>query len=149
MEWRSLIANQSAMPDGDTSIAWVILPTDLQLWYNDPTLMASRLKFGFSCNNPLNGIVHVGIIVRSPNDTNDGLPLPGPIASDGALDWVIRQAHPTPSVGSMLAFTGMDKDYLSEAKRKIPSGDSLLLVVSNESGAQINWSLDYRYLLKA
>jgi outer membrane receptor protein involved in Fe transport len=151
MDWVSL--QYGAQLNGGTSVCnWVVLPSELADIFTDPTLMASRAVFSARTSGVqfnLQGNIGYGLIEWSSVD--DALPNPCPdVFIDGDFDWIQRIVFGAPqnSDAGSLFTTILDEQYMSKAKRRLETNNSLLAVVSNDTGAFITTTLDLRCLIK-
>jgi hypothetical protein len=125
--------------------------------FTNPTLMASRVFFQARQTSgeytSLLGGIGIGLIEWMAAD--DELPLICPdVFVDMDLDWILRQVFPvalgTPS--ATMWTVAIDNQTVSQAKRRLETGASILIVVSNSSdfagGARYNTVADVRCLIK-
>jgi len=153
MDWEYALIEFGAIAANSKSAAYVVLPSELNAQYTDPTLMASRLISGYisASNVTLAGAVAFGLIAW--DDLNDvapvGAELPGPI-TNGNLDWIIRQflGPQVPSAVNGYYVSPGDSSVSSKARRRLGSSRGILAVIETYSVAIQSALMDCRVLVK-
>jgi len=150
MDWEYAFAQVNAIAAGGKASFFVVLPSELNAEYTDPTLMAARLVTSVRTSTVGVGAVAIGLIAW--DDINDtppiGLECPGPI-TNGNLDWVARQLHLR--VNNAIGATSDSNDgfsYLSKARRRLGSSRSILAVIETIGVAADSIAVDARVLIK-
>jgi hypothetical protein len=138
---------------------WVIDPTEIEEKYTDPTLMATRCKVyvyipSSTPTAPLFGMFGYGIIAW---DSASGAVPFGPAVPDpliqGHFDWIARVIFPFPpnltgsTLISNMARQEFGEDYISKARRRIPTGTGILAVASVDT-TTVRFGADTRVLIK-
>ena len=133
----------------------MVLPSELESEYVDPTLLATRLCSGIRVTtSPTGAVSGVAIGVIAWDDVNDTVPAaadaPGPYR-DSDLDWIARQVACIP-VGTPAGTQYESADgfsYLSKARRKLGASRGILCTVeASGTSIVVNVSLDVRCLLQ-
>jgi hypothetical protein len=151
MDW---IAAQYAGTVGASAsvCSWMILPDDLANIFTNPTLMVSRVVCAMrsiSAHVNAQGGLACGLIEWS--SVNNALPLICPsVFLDADYDWILRQVFesPTNTLGGTVFTLALDEQYMSKARRRLETGNSLLMVVSNDTNDAVTFSSDWRCLIK-
>ena len=168
MDWGGFAFN-GFFSGGNVTCGWIVSPDDVSEIATDPTIMSLRTKFSVSItlasagNSVENSTsapfgVALGIIdwsgQRVARDFLPGthaptpVPCPNPLASQ-QLDWMQRIVYPIPPlIGEpFIIEQGLDKEYLSQAKRRMGNTKGLLYCVA-AVGVEGQYSFDTRYLIK-
>jgi hypothetical protein len=133
--------------------AWHILPSTIQPYLTDPTLMATRAFCAIrTFETPIVPGAFAAIGVIAWNYVTDFIPLeiPSVLAPDGDMDWICRWIGVAPQgtpAGTFLNPNIFDNTHLSKARRRLGNDRSLLIVYQTvDVGA--DFGLDLRTLIK-
>ncbi len=136
---------------GASYAAWAIAPNDVSA-FDEYTLLRAQLLFHIHTGgtSPAGGVrAAAGLIVASGD--NDVATLPTLFqdpATDADADWIIRFAHViAPSTPQGNSAPGLDWQSNSKAKRRIATGEGLLLVVENDSTITCDMFAEVRFLI--
>jgi hypothetical protein len=153
MDWECAQASISGLGNAKSG-AYIVKPSDLRIFYTDPTLMVSRWFCHLSTTATQansGGFVSVGLIKW--DDINDTAPasadLPGPLTNCD-LDWINRFVVGVP-IGTPASSYELvlDTVHISKAKRRIGSDSGILLVFENtDLTGTSGGAIDVRCLIK-
>jgi hypothetical protein len=154
MDWEYVFFRIGEFQDADKATLYVVLPSELNKEYTDPTLMATRAIFTAKTNGlPTAGGASVSLGVIAWDDINDTAPIgaeaPGPI-SNGNLDWVLRQTFPI-AVGTPSGTTyslALDEMYMSKARRRLGTSRGVLAVIEVIGVGLVSATGEIRCLVK-
>jgi hypothetical protein len=137
---------------------WLISPEEIDAQFTNPTLMASRVVTAVRQDNQSTDLIDgfgFGLIEWSGKlDPQFGQPQYCPdVFRDSEMDWILRQVFMFPVGQPAAAITSviLDEQYMSKAKRRIETGNGILMVASNSSdspGDTNRFSADVRCLIK-
>ncbi len=156
MDWYHSISNALIFGDNEVACGWHILPSEIQPFLTDPTLMASRAFVHMLAYGEV-GFAAIGLISWNYIDDGDPNPCPNPLTPDGDMDWIARWVGPyTTQVGAPVQLLNpniFDNTHLSKARRRLGNDRSLLICYAMDdfiigAGAFASLSLDLRTLIK-
>jgi hypothetical protein len=157
MDWIGAQFGVIELVPSESVCDWLITPQELSEQYTNPTLMVTRAVMAARHIgeefDPIAGI-GFGLIEWSgafPDDQFAPSPCPH-VFFDSDYDWILRQIFPVPvGVAGERLSLALDMQYMSQAKRRLETGNGLLMVFSSASAvgfASYDATVDVRCLIK-
>lgn len=152
MDWEYSLVQVGAVAAAGKASAFVVLPSELNAEYTDPTLMATRLVSSvlWAAGSTYGGAAAWGLIAW--DDINDTPPVgaecPGPF-TNGNLDWIMRQVHPNAGAATGSLVQPGDNTVVAKSRRRLGTSRGILAVLETNSAGTLSGAYaDVRCLIK-
>jgi hypothetical protein len=155
MDWIEGQFGVIELTPSESVCGWLITPTEIADLFTNPTLMVTRaVAAARHIGEEFDPLAAVGfglIEYSGPDNPGFGFECPH-VFFDADFDWIIRQVFPVPvGVAGERLFVNLDLQYMSQAKRRIETGNGLLMVFSSSNAigfSTYDATVDVRCLIK-